>query len=170
MIDECGGIQWPLPEHNDPRRQRRLFEGGKFFTPDGRARFIFDKPGPVAEPTDAQFPFVLLTGRGTSAQWHTGSRTNKSGVLQALAPPGCYVEMNAADTTLYKIPSGSQVRVISRRGSVTATAFVTSTVQRGQVFMPMHYPEVNRLTHPSFDPHSRQPNYKHCAVSVQPIE
>ena len=37
----------------------------------------------------------------------------------------------------------------------------------GQVFMPMHYPEVNRLTHPSFDPHSRQPNYKHCAVSVQ---
>jgi predicted molibdopterin-dependent oxidoreductase YjgC len=181
MIDECGGIQWPLSEHNtdqmsgagrndDPRQEHRLFEDGHFFTTDGRARFIFDEPRRVAEPTDSQFPLVLLTGRGTSAQWHTGSRTNKSDVLQALAPRGCYVEMNAADTTFYKIPAGSQVRVISRRGSVKATAFVTSAIQPGQVFMPMHYPEVNRLTHPSFDPHSRQPNYKHCAVSVQPVE
>ena len=39
-------------------------------------------------------------------------------------------------------------------------------MQRGQVFIPMHYPEVNRLTHPSFDPHSRQPNYKACAVEI----
>jgi assimilatory nitrate reductase catalytic subunit len=168
MIDEHGGIQWPFSEHNtDLRQQRRLFEAGEFFTADRKARFVFDEPRPVAEPADAQFPFVLLTGRGTSAQWHTGTRTNKSDVLQMLAPPGCYVEMNAADATPRKITAGSQVRVTSRRGSVTATAVVTSTVQPGHVFMPMHYPEVNRLTHPSFDPHSRQPNYKYCAVSVQ---
>ncbi len=169
MIDECGGIQWPLPEHAGPAPQRRLFADGKFFAPDARARFIFDQPRPVPEPTDSQFPFVLLTGRGTSAQWHTGSRTNKSDVLQALAPPRCYVEMNPADATPRKITAGSPVRVSSRRGSVSATAFLTSTVQPGQVFMPMHYPEVNKLTHASFDPHSRQPNYKHCAVLVQPV-
>lgn len=86
MIDECGGIQWPLPQDKgSPLQQRRLFEDGKFYTPDDRARFIFDEPRPVAEPADAEFPFILLTGRGTSAQWHTGSRTNKSDVLQALA-------------------------------------------------------------------------------------
>ena len=166
MIDECGGIQWPFTEHHR-EGQRRLFEDGRFFTHDGRARFIFDRPGSAPEQTDAQFPFVLLTGRGTAAQWHTGTRTNKSDVLQALAPAGCYVEMNGVDAAACRIVTGAAVRISSRRGSVTATAFVTSTVQQGQVFMPMHYPEVNRLTHPSFDPHSRQPNYKHCAVSVQ---
>jgi anaerobic selenocysteine-containing dehydrogenase len=169
MIDESGGIQWPFPEHSRAERngQRRLFENGRFFTPDGRARFIFDRPRPVAEPADDRFPFVLLTGRGTVAQWHSGTRTNKSRVLQSLAPSGCYVEINSADAAAFGIITGAPVRVRSRRGSVTATAFVTSTVQQGHVFMPMHYPEVNSLTHPSFDPHSRQPNYKHCAVSLQ---
>jgi len=60
------------------------------------------------------------------------------------------------------------VRIRSRRGNIIAMAFITPTVQAGQVFIPMHYPEVNRLTHPSFDPHSRQPNYKHCAVALEP--
>jgi len=174
MIDECGGIQWPFPtsleEGNDkPEHQRRLFEDGRFFTPDGRARFIFDEPRPVAEQTDDQFPFVMLTGRGTSAQWHTGSRSNKSEVLRSLAPAGCYVEINPADAMNFRISAGGQVRITSRRGNLTATAFVTSTVQSGQIFVPMHYPEVNRLTHPSFDPHSRQPNYKHCAVSLRAL-
>jgi anaerobic selenocysteine-containing dehydrogenase len=168
-VDDAGGIQWPFTENNDHGQERRLFEDGRFFTPDSKARFIFDMPRPVAEPADDRFPFVLLTGRGTAVQWHTGTRTNKSDVLQALAPSGCYVEMNSADAAAFKIGAGASVRISSRRGSVNATAFVTSTVQPGLIFMPMHYPEVNTLTHPSFDPHSRQPNYKHCAVLVQPI-
>jgi predicted molibdopterin-dependent oxidoreductase YjgC len=51
-----------------------------------------------------------------------------------------------------------------------ASALITPTVQSGQVFIPMHYAEVNLLTHPSFDPHSRQPSYKHCAVSLERID
>jgi len=188
MLDDCGGIQWPFPVNDEWRmtndrdeaqpfdiqhssfQERRLFTDGKFFTPDGRAKFIFDEPRPVAEPVDAEFPFVLLTGRGTSAQWHTGSRTNKSDVLRALAPKKCYVEINPADATRLGIAPNARVRVRSRRGAILANAFVTSTVQTGQVFIPMHYAEANRLTHPSFDPHSRQPNYKHCAVDVAPVQ
>src|SRR5262249_7281110 len=73
MIDESGGIQWPFPDSGnaDPRQQRRLFEDGRFFTSNGRAKFVFDEPRPVPEAADTQFPFVLLTGPGTSAQWHT---------------------------------------------------------------------------------------------------
>jgi anaerobic selenocysteine-containing dehydrogenase len=56
--------------------------------------------------------------------------------------------------------------VASGRGEIQATAVLTSTVQRGQCFMPMHYEEVNALTFPAFDPHSRQPSYKACAVRV----
>jgi assimilatory nitrate reductase catalytic subunit len=191
MLDECGGIQWPLPVETTTKNvsaddfpnsspvpsqpssfanERRLFEDGRFFTLDGRARFIFDEPRPVAEPTDAQFPFVLLTGRGTSAQWHCGSRTDKSDVLRALAPQQCYVEVNPVDATRLGILPNNKVRVRSRRGSIAARAFVTPTVQPGQIFIPMHYGEVNRLTHPSFDPHSRQPNYKHCAVTLEPVD
>jgi assimilatory nitrate reductase catalytic subunit len=58
------------------------------------------------------------------------------------------------------------VSITSRRAQIAATAHVTTTVQAGQVFAPMHYGLVNQLTFPSFDPHSRQPSYKACAVAV----
>ena len=173
-IDACGGIQWPWKETDAeatesavPARERRLFEDGKFFTPDEKARFFFAAPRPVAEPTDAEYPLVLLTGRGTSAQWHTGSRTNKSDVLRRLAPEGCYVEINPLDAARLGIRTGLRVEVRSRRGVVEAAAFLTPTVQPGQLFIPMHYAEMNRLTFPSFDPYSRQPSYKHCAVAIR---
>jgi assimilatory nitrate reductase catalytic subunit len=60
--------------------------------------------------------------------------------------------------------------VTSARGSMRARAKVTTAVRAGQVFIPMHDAQVNRLTHPSFDPSSRQPSYKHCAVAVRPLE
>jgi assimilatory nitrate reductase catalytic subunit len=50
---------------------------------------------------------------------------------------------------------------------MTARAFVTHTVQPKQVFVPMHYVRTNQLTFPAFDPESRQPAYKHCAVAVR---
>ena len=34
--------------------------------------------------------------------------------------------------------------------------------------MPMHYEATNQLTLRHFDPHSRQPSYKDCAVRIQP--
>jgi assimilatory nitrate reductase catalytic subunit len=179
MIDASGGIQWPWSEGNQSRPdtsgaaflskpyvERRLFEDGCFFTPDRRARFVFEEPRPVAEPVDSEYPFVLLTGRGTAAQWHTGTRTNKSDVLRALSPSGCYVEIHPADAARLGIAANRRVIVQSRRAGIEALAFITPTVQQGQVFIPMHYPEVNRLTRASFDPYSRQPAYKHCAVKV----
>jgi len=168
MIDECGGVQWPWTASEPPAQQRRLFEDGRFYHEDGRARFIFEKPREVPEPTDAEFPFILLTGRGTSSQWHTQTRTGKSDVLRRLYPSAVYVEINPSDAKRLGIVAQSRVIVSSRRGRVEATAVVTTTVQAGQVFMPMHYANVNQLTFPSVDPYSRQPNYKACAVKVDP--
>ena len=173
-LTEAGGLQWPWTETDaatagslPPARERRLFSDGRFFTPRRRAKFLFDEPRPMPEMPDGDFPLLLLTGRGTSAQWHTGSRTGKSGVLRKLAPTSLYVEMNPADATHRKIRAGDKVRVWSRRGEATATAVLTSTVQAGQIFMPMHFDEVNRLTYPAYDPHSRQPSYKACAVALE---
>lgn len=146
--------------------ERRLFADGRFFTTDGKARFYFDPPRPMPEGVDSTYPFLLLTGRGSSAQWHTGSRTNKSDVLRKLAPRTLYLEINPVDADRLAIRSGELVVVRSKRGEARAQALLTSTVQVGQLFMPMHFEAVNLLTFPAFDPHSRQPSYKACAVSV----
>jgi assimilatory nitrate reductase catalytic subunit len=112
---------------------------------------------------------VLLTGRGSTSQWHTETRTAKSPVLRRLAPRERYAELAPADAERLGITSEDEVVVASARGTVRARAFVTPAVRRGQVFLPMHDAETNRLTHASVDPHSRQPAYKHAAVSVRPL-
>ncbi|MGJ8673333.1 molybdopterin oxidoreductase family protein [Rubritalea sp.] len=170
MVDDHGGIQWPckpdqvsgLAEDN----QRRLFADGKFYHPDQKAKFIFEEPKPVAEPTDSEYPWVLLTGRGSSAQWHTETRTKKSEVLRMLHPGEIYVEIHPDDAKRLNIEPNSKIIIKSRRAEVEVTASVTPSVYPGQLFMPMHYAKMNKLTQASFDPYSRQPSYKFCAVNI----
>ena len=192
-LEASGGIQWPCPKtqggetevrNEDPvanpeqvergrsrigPEERRLFSDGRFFTPDGRAKFFFDPPRPVAEPVDAEFPLALNTGRGTSAQWHTNTRTGKSAVLRTLYPAKAYVEVHPTDATRLRLEPNVPVAVVSRRGRVECIAFITPTIAPGQVFIPMHYGVTNQLTHAEFDPHSRQPSYKYCAVRLEPL-
>ena len=174
MIDQMGGVQWPYPAGSqDPQPKitnlvsRRLFENGIYYTPSRKAKILFSPPADLPEPTDSEYPFTLLTGRGTSSQWHTQSRTGKSDILKKLYPAGCYVEIHPKDAARFNLKAGGRVTIRSRRGQMEAAVYLAPTVQQGQIFLPMHYPEVNRLTHPSFDPHSRQPNYKACAVNIQ---
>lgn len=169
MLDRLGGIQWPLPAGSTVGRasQRRLFEDSRFFTSSGRARFVGETPRPMPEPTDEAYPLLLMTGRGSAAEWHTRTRTSKSAVLAALAPSECYVELHPDDAAARGITANDLVEVRSKRGSLRARAHVTRIVQSGQVFVPMHDANTNRLTHPSFDPYSRQPSYKACAVEIE---
>ena len=173
QLDACGGVQWPWSaEHAQsgaaPDQERRLFEDRTFHHPDGRARFVFDAPAPNPEPPDADYPVVLLTGRGTASQWHTQTRTGKSAVLRKLYPHKPYVEIHPQDAADWGVAAGDAVRVTSRRGSLVAAAVLTPAVKPGQVFAPMHDVQTNRLTFPAFDPQSRQPSYKACAVRVTP--
>lgn len=172
QIDELGGIQWPLPEGTtvDKGSERRLFEDGKYFTPNQRARLLFTDPTPMAELPNAKYPLLLLTGRGSSAQWHTETRTKKSEVLKKLHAGVPYVEVSPVDAKALNLGPAEWVRVRSARGEAVVKAFVTHVVQPGQVFMSMHHAETNRLTFASFDPYSRQPAYKGCAVRIERIE
>ncbi len=174
-IDARGGVQWPwstsdAEQFGEPEKERRLFADGQFFTEDRRARFIVDQPAALPEAPCKQYPWLFLTGRGTVSQWHTQTRTSKSPILQKLYPQQAYVELNDDDAEELGILNGERVRVSSRRGAVEVTALVVPTVQRKQLFMPMHYAETNRLTLPHFDPHSRQPSYKDCAVNVERVD
>lgn len=197
MLDECGGIQWPYPAGDAPpaapsgetggvdtgtgtgtvtvtgpgpeSSERRLFSDGRFCHPDGRARFLFEEPRPLSEAPGENFPLILITGRGSASQWHTQTRTGKSSVLKKLYPQNVYVELNPADARQLNIAHHERVEVVSQRGRLQARAFLTPTVQAGQVFIPMHYVEANRLTDAVFDPYSRQPSYKACAVAVRRV-
>ena len=124
----------------------------------------------MPEPPNESYPLLLLTGRGTASQWHTQTRTKKSPVLRKLYPADIYVEINPEDARRANVRPSQIVMVESQRGSIKARAVVTPTVQPGQVFIPMHYEATNRLTLAHFDPYSRQPSYKNCAVRIRPVE
>jgi assimilatory nitrate reductase catalytic subunit len=169
-LEQEGGIQWPVPEGSPALpTERRLFEDGKFFTPSGRARFVFDAPRPLPEQVNAHFPMLLLTGRGSSSQWHTETRTGQSALLRKLAPRVPYVEIEPDDAQALGIGPTDWVRVTSQRGSIEVRAQITRVVARGHVFIPMHFADTNVLTLASFDPHSRQPAYKACAVKLEKL-
>ncbi len=187
MLKAWGGVQWPCPAGAGdvrlsgaaasgptaaaaigPNAERRLFEDGRFYHPDGRARLLFEAPRSLPEPPSGRYPLILLTGRGSAAQWHTQTRTAKSAVLRKLYPAGAYVEINPVDARARGIAPNEAVDIESRRGRIRVTAFVTRSVQPGHVFVPMHYEETNRLTDAVFDPYSHQPSYKACAVQLHP--
>ena len=176
-LDERRGIQWPFSEQQatelgeadgdgDQHAERRLFADGRYYHADGRAKFLFEPPQPLKEKTSPQYPLVLLTGRGSASQWHTQSRTQKSAVLRKLYPEQPFVEISPVDARQLGISQNDQVQVSSQRGKLTATAFVTHNIRPGQVFLPMHYETTNQLTDAVFDPYSKQPAYKACAVAV----
>jgi len=130
--------------------------------------FLFEAPRNVPEATDEAYPFLLLTGRGTSSQWHTQTCTGKSAVLGKLYPSQIYVEINPVDAKRLGVAANERVRVTARRGQVSATAFVTNTVQAGHLFIPIHYAAANELTFPAFDPIHASPPAKPAQCPCPP--
>ena len=71
--------------------QRRLYEDNKFFTPSGKAKFIYEEvseENPTAPSED--YPLLFDTGRGTVGQWHTQTRTNEIEFVTAIVPGEAY--------------------------------------------------------------------------------
>ncbi len=167
-LEQAGGIQWPFPAGgNLESSHRRLFEDRRFYHADGRARFVFTEPTDPEEPCSRDYPFWLITGRGSVAQWHTLSRTGKVEKLRKMAPDQLYVEINPHDADELGIRQGDTVCVCSRRGEISAVAALEDGIARHHVFLPMHYEDTNRLTLPTFDPESFQPTYKSGAVLLK---
>jgi assimilatory nitrate reductase catalytic subunit len=168
MLEQAGGIQWPFPASDGSAdMERRLFEDGRFYHDDGRSRFIAEAPRPLPEPPHEKYPFLLLTGRGSAAQWHTQTRTAKSAVLRKLHPGELYVQINPQDARRLSIRPGDLLHISSQRGELRARADLTPAVHPGQAFLPMHDERTNVLTAAAFDPYSHQPAYKACAICIR---
>ncbi len=113
---------------------------------------------------------VLNTGR-LLEHWHTGSMTRRSKALDSIEPEA-FVGIHPGDAAELGIEDGTRVSVTSPRGSVTLKARVTTRECRGAVFMPFHFREAaaNLLTLDELDPDGKIPEFKFCAVDVEPAD
>jgi len=180
-LRELRGLRWPVPSTDHPGTRHRftredpLFPAEKagnrrmyFYTkPDGKA-VIFARPDKAPEePTDAEFPVALTTGR-ILEQWHTMTMTGQIPALNRPAPRA-YVEINPADARAWGVADRDKVRLTTRRGQLELEARVIDRPRPGTVFVPWHWADrlANVLTTDAVDPASKEPEYKVCAVRVE---
>lgn len=167
LLTEKGAVQWPLSE-GAAIETSRLYADGKFEFADGRAKLVCESWKPFPEQPGAGYPLILNTGR-TVEHWHTRTKTKEVPILERLSPVA-WLEMNPRDAKAAGLRSHDPVDVVSRRGRVKGVELrLTEIVAPGQVFMPFHFFEtnVNEVTQGAFDPISREPNYKQCAVRIE---
>jgi ferredoxin-nitrate reductase len=172
-LNNSEAIQWPCPDETHPGTPRRYLDH-QFATSDGKAIFAVTEHQRPKEQATSEYPFTLTTGR-LASQWHTMTRTGKIQRLARQAPTP-YVEINPHDAAVQSINEGECVQVSSRRGTITLEARITDKIAPGVVFMPFHWGDdfapgggINILTHDVYDPYSKQPEYKACAVAVSKL-
>jgi assimilatory nitrate reductase catalytic subunit len=169
-IEKEHGIFWPCPSLDHPGTPR-LYEGGKFHHADGKARFHPVEYRPPAEDVDDEYPIILTTGRVVS-QFLSGTQTRRIGPL-VRQYPGPVVEMHPALAVKLGVRTEQLVRVVSRRGEVVLPCQVVKTIRPDTIFIPYHWAEeksANRLTVRALDPISKIPEFKVCAVRVEPVD
>jgi formate dehydrogenase major subunit len=157
------GIQWPCPNSSHPGT--KFLHADRFSRGLGLLSAIEFKP--PAEVPDAEYPFVMTTGR-VLYHYHTATMSRLSkGIMERC--PESLVEINPKDADKLGLTDGQFVKVSSRRGSVQVKATVTERVSDGTIFMNFHFREaaVNLLTNPALDPIAKIPEYKVCAVKVE---
>lgn len=168
LIEREGGVQWPFPAGTTRVETTRLYANGRFPTEDGRARLLPVDWEPFPEQPRREFPLILNTGR-TVEHWHTRTKTGRVPILERMSPRA-WLEMNPRDASRLGLRPHDRVDVVSARSRVGRVELrVTEIVAPGQVFMPFHYVETNSnlVTQSAYDPYSREPNFKQCAVRVE---
>src|SRR5512143_424387 len=164
-LDANFGLQWPclgMDHPGTPYLHRKKFTRGMgAFIP---VEFI-----PPAEPTDSEYPLILTTGR-SYFHYHTGTMCRRTAVLER-EQPECLAEISPADARRLGVRPSELVRIRSRRGALEVKVHITDVVPEGIVFLPFHFREAaaNLLTNPASDPNARIPEFKVCAVSVEPV-
>jgi assimilatory nitrate reductase catalytic subunit len=159
-------LHWPVPAVEHAGTPRLFLD--RFGHPDGRARFAAVDYGGHAEPPDDEFPLHATTGR-VLQHYQSGAQTRRVPELLS-AVPEVFVEIHPDTAARAGLADGDCARVSSRRGSVLATVRCVESMRWDVVFLPFHFPGVQRanlVTNPALDPTSRMPEFKACAVRVE---
>lgn len=165
---DSSGLQWPCPSGRHPGTP--ILHTGDFLTGNGKGYFVPLEYKPPAETPDKAFPLILTTERSLY-HYQTGTMTRRVEGLNILRARE-FLEMNTGDAVVLGINDGDMVRVVSRRGEVTAMAKVNGVCPPGLVSMTFHFAEspTNMLTNPSLDPVAKIPELKICAVRIEKVK
>jgi formate dehydrogenase alpha subunit len=162
---ENGGLQWPCSDREHPGTP--ILHTEHFLRSNGKGQFMPLEYRPSAEIPDEEYPLILTTERSLY-QYHTGTMTRRVEGLNILRAREL-VEINTRDANALGVADGEMVRVVSRRGEITARAKVTEDSPQGVVSMTFHFAETptNLLTSPALDPVAKIPELKVCAVRIE---
>jgi formate dehydrogenase major subunit len=167
-VDREHHVTYPVDGPDVPGRDV-VFEDG-FPRPGGFAKLVATKLQPPDEVPDAEYPFILSTGRQLE-HWHTGSMTRRATVLDALEPSAT-AQISRGTIAKLGIKAGDPIRVTTRRGTVELFARQDDAIPDGVVFIPFAYVEAaaNLLTNPKLDPFGKIPEFKFCAAKVEAVD
>lgn len=170
-LRDSKGIQWPCRKGEELESdERRLFEDGKYYTPSGKAKLIFEDVTENPNATNEEFPFNLNTGRGTVGQWHTHTRTREIQAVTNIVPQKAYVDINRKDAEKLDIKENDEVLIHSSNGHTSKfIARLTDNLKEKTLYAPIHYIETNLLTPSVFDPYSKEPSYKTVQVNIEKV-
>jgi formate dehydrogenase major subunit len=162
------GTIWPIVNPDD--EETPVLFSDRFPTSDGKARFVPCPFHDAEELPNAEFPYVLNTGR-VLEHWHTGTMTRRAVALDHLQP-GPFVEVHPADVAKLGVSDGAEIMVCSRRGAIRLPLRASDRVIPGCVFIPFHFREAaaNLLTTDALDPFGKIPEFKFCAVRIEKTE
>jgi predicted molibdopterin-dependent oxidoreductase YjgC len=167
-LEALGGIQWPCPneEHpGTPTLHTRLWSWPLEGPP---APFSAVEHEPPVDELSERFPIRLTTGRRLDS-FNTGVQ---SGRFPSPLRRGETIDLHPADATRLGVSEGETVRVVSRRGAVTAPVRLDPGLRPGLAFMTLHFPDevpTNRLTIDTYDPKSGTAEFKATAIRVERI-
>lgn len=155
-------LQWPVKDDTHPGTP--ILHVEQFSR--GLGLFSAVEHIPPDEMPDDEYPLILNTGR-VLYHWHGGEMTRRAEALLEVYPRSLF-EIHPEDARKYGVEDGAETRIASRRGSVSATAWITDRVPPGMVYANFHFPEspINELTNPALDPVAKIPEYKVCAVRI----
>lgn len=170
-LRDAKGVQWPCREGEELESdERRLFEDGKYYTPSGKAKLIFEDVTENPNATNEEFPFNLNTGRGTVGQWHTHTRTREIKAVTNIVSQKAYVDINRKDAERLNIKENDEVLIHSSNGHTSEfIARLTDNLKEKDLYAPIHYIETNLLTPSVFDPYSKEPSYKTVQVNIEKV-
>ena len=164
-LERESSVTYPCLSADDPGAPTVFME--HFATDDGRVHLVPADIIPANERPDAEFPFVLITGRQLE-HWHTGSMTRRATVLDSIEPMAT-ASLCGDDLAVLGLETGDVITVQSRRGEVAIRVRRDDGTPRGAVFIPFAYYEAaaNLMTNAALDPFGKIPEFKYCAVAIR---
>ena len=169
-MGELGFIQWPCRDTSDADQGTSYLFKEKFDTPNGLAQFFTcDWVAPIDKLTD-EYPMVLSTVREVG-HYSCRSMTGNCAALAALADEPGYAQINTEDAKRLGIEDEALVWVHSRKGKIITRAQVSDRPNKGAIYMTYQWwiGACNELVTENLSPITKTPEYKYCAVRVEPI-